>query len=74
MILYTSVSPYSFYDQPGRDEEPEESYFQLGGNYLQCHRGKDGFSVMRLISTDPAAYLQGDFSPGSPYKPPDDRR
>ena len=67
MTLHTIVPELLWADQP---QMPEAVCVKCRYGYVQGHRdNQGGVVVSRIISTDPAAYLDPAFSPGKTYVP-----
>ncbi|NMP21855.1 YlzJ-like family protein [Sulfobacillus harzensis] len=63
-MLYTPLSYEEIF--PAKDEVLEVFETEVRGRRVLCRRGADGLPrVERLLSTDPADYLDPDWMPGS---------
>ncbi len=65
--MYYSIVPYENLFPP----EPNEFDYkevQHKGNTLQLYKREDKYIIKRVISTDPAAYLNASISPGQEFK------
>ncbi len=68
MPLYTIVPEEMWAEQP---QTPQAVCVKCRYGYVQGYRnGQGGVIVSRMISTDPAAYLDPAFAPGQTYTPP----
>ena len=45
-------------------EPPKTELVNLNGSFLEGIRSKDGLQISRVISTDPAMYLNEKYAPG----------
>lgn len=62
MVIH-SIMPTSFLMQDNLQPSSEFRPYQRG--YIEGHCGDNGFVVSRIISTDPAAYLDPSITVGS---------
>lgn len=60
MILWTTVPFECIFPS----EAQKSCTMEIEGGILEGVRGEDGFTVSRLISTDPRQYLKEDNAPG----------
>lgn len=65
MILHSVLPPEAVFPECRKDAY-EYKPFQNG--YIQCRHSGDGYTVSRLISTDPRLYLDARFTPGEKLK------
>ncbi len=66
MILYSIVPPEQVFPSP----PPEYAVRRVHNSYIQGIEQGGEFTVSRLISTDPAMYLDPRYRPGSVLKRP----
>lgn len=62
-MLIHSITPLPLLLPPA--ESPPLEMLPLGGALLEGHKTPEGFSVSRLVSTNPADYLDPRYAPGS---------
>lgn len=62
-MLIHSITPIQLLIPPIENNLPKTRRCKYG--YVEGVAQEDGFTVSRLISTDPNAYLDPDFTPGS---------
>lgn len=62
MILYTIVDLQEVFAQPREDLQTE--FQPIGHGYLETVREENGHRITRIISTDPADYLNPGYAPG----------
>ncbi len=65
MTVIHSIVPA---DQIFPAEPPRIELVNLNGSFLEGTRGKDGIQITRVISTDPAMYLNEKYAPGQSYR------
>lgn len=68
MVIHSIVDPQEMME---RQADPS-SWVNVSGGMLQGIRGENGLVVTRLVSTDPAMYLDPRYAPGAIY-PAQDR-
>ena len=52
------------------DEPAETEFHTIRGRLCECMRAENGYTVRRILSTDPADYLDPAFAPGAVVYPP----
>ena len=68
-MMYTVIPP-EMWEAP--QSRPEAVCIRCSRGYLEGIRdSRGGLVISRLISTDPAAYLDPGLAPGATYHPPD---
>jgi len=65
MVLYTILDPADIMAQA---ESPARKIIFSENLLFECSAGKESPVIERLISTDPADYLNRKFSPGQPLR------
>lgn len=65
MIIH-SVTPYHFLLP--EEAIPQASMKKVGGDYLEGQETPQGFQISRIHSTNPAMYLNSQYTPGALYK------
>lgn len=71
MLIY-SLAPIDW-STPAAPEAGAVRCQPYPGGFLEGVDGPQGFTVRRVISTDPAAYLSPTLAPGAVYHPPKGR-
>ena len=64
-MLIHSVTPIEYLQET--PAAPVMRAVNISGGYLELESCEQGYKIARLVSTDPAAYLDKRFSPGSLY-------
>ena len=67
MVLYTIVSEYDIFSFP---PDPNRTCEAWNGRFFECEKGEDGLTLQRVISTDPADYLNPRYSLGGAFRQP----
>lgn len=65
MVIHSIIDPLEMLE---RTEDPSV-WRQVPGGFLQGMQGENGLTVTRLVSTDPALYLNPRYQPGAVYQP-----
>ena len=65
MILYTILPAEQIFAEGAA---PQCECVSLDGMILEGVKGPDGLQISRVISTDPAVYLDSRYSPGQVYR------
>ena len=65
MLLYTIADTTKMFE---KNEQAACVCRRIPGGFVEGTADNDGFTVSRLISTDPASYLNPHYAPGSRMK------
>lgn len=65
MLIHSIIDPLEMME---KTQDPSV-WRQVPGGFLQGVQCRDGLTVTRLISTDPALYLDPRYQPGAVYRP-----
>ena len=67
MVLHTIVSEYDIFRLPPDSNLTCEAW---NGRFFECEKGESGLRLRRIISTDPADYLNSQYSLGATFRQP----
>ncbi len=65
MVIHSIIDPLEMLEKT----EDSSVWRQVPGGFLQGMQGENGLTVTRLVSTDPALYLNPQYQPGAVYQP-----
>lgn len=65
MVIHSIIDPLEMLEKT----EDTSVWRQVPGGFLQGMQGENGLTVTRLVSTDPALYLNPQYQPGAVYQP-----
>ncbi|MCI9405752.1 MAG: hypothetical protein HFK04_02360 [Oscillospiraceae bacterium] len=65
MLIHSIIDPLEMMEKT----EDASVWQQVPGGFLQGVQGRNGLAVTRLVSTDPALYLNPQYQPGAIYCP-----
>lgn len=65
MVIHSIIDPLEMMERP----KDGSVWRQVSGGFLQGVPGENGLTVTRLVSTDPALYLDPLYQPGAVYSP-----
>ena len=68
MVIHSIIDPLEMLE---KIETPVywPTWLEVPGGFLQGMQGENGLTVTRLVSTDPALYLNPQYQPGAVYQP-----
>jgi hypothetical protein len=64
MLIHSIIDPLEMLEKT----EDASVWQQVPGGFLQGLQGQNGLTVTRLISTDPALYLDPRYQPGAVFR------
>lgn len=65
MVIHSIIDPLEMLEKT----EDSSVWRQVPGGFLQGMQRENGLTVTRLVSTDPALYLNPQYQPGAVYQP-----
>jgi len=63
--MFYTIVPYELLTK--REEPPRCEWVTRGGRYFEVSDGADGRRISRIVSTNPADYLDPELAPGAKF-------